>query len=126
GDRSEDPLKMDNRKNQGRNRYLGTREVIGYISINEPNAELRETTSRGDGLLKTKEYFELIEWFYHNLKRVEKYIIAVVDWGNFLSESDFINFNEAFTKQVGENVEIKDVNENLLKLIESISSGKNI
>ncbi len=128
GERGEDPLKMDNRKTQGRTRYLGTREVIGYISINEPNDELRETTSRGDGLLKTSEYFQLIEWFYQNLKRVERYIIDIVDWGNFLSVDDFINFNESFTKTKGESgeIEIKNVNENLLKLIESISSGKNI
>lgn len=126
GERGEDPLKMDNRKAQGRTRYLGTREVIGYISINEPNDELRETTSRGDGLLKTKEYFELIEWFYQNLKRVERYIIDIVDWGNFLSEDDFINFNKSFTKGDGEEIERKDVNKNLLKLIESVSTSKNI
>lgn len=126
GERGEDPLKMDNRKAQGQNRYLGNREVIGYISINEPNEDLRETTSRGDGLLKTKEYFELTEWFYQNIKRVEKYIIDIVDWGNFLSEDDYINFNEAFTKGEGEKIETKNVNENLLKLIESISSGRNI
>ncbi len=126
GERGEDPFKIDNRKVQGPSRYLGTREIIGYISINEPNNELRETTSRGDGLLKTKEYFELTEWFYQNLKRVERYIIDIVDWGNFLSEEDFINFNESFTKGEGEKVETKNVNENLLKLIESISSGKNI
>lgn len=126
GDRSEDPLKMDNRKAQGRTRYLGTREVIGYIGINEPNENLRETTSRGDGLLKTKEYFELIDWFYQNVKRIEKYIIDIVDWGNFLSEDDFINFNNSFTKGEGDKQEIKNVNENLLKLIESLSSSKNI
>ena len=126
GERGEDPLKIDNRKAQGQNRYLGTREIIGYISINEPNNELRETTSRGDGLLKTKEYFELTEWFYQNLKRVERYIIDIVDWGNFLSEDDYINFNKAFTKGEGQKIETKNVNENFLKLIESISSGRNI
>ncbi|MDX2136006.1 MAG: ATP-binding protein [Saprospiraceae bacterium] len=126
GERGEDPLKIDNRKAQGRTRYLGTREIIGYISINEPNDGLRETTSRGDGLLKTKEYFELIEWFYQNIKRVERYIIDIVDWGNFLSEDDFINFNESFPKGEGKEVKTENVNENLLKLIESISSGRNI
>ncbi|MFT4804919.1 MAG: signal transduction histidine kinase [Psychroserpens sp.] len=126
GDRSEDPLKMDNRKAQGRTRYLGTREVIGYIGINDPNENLRETTSRGDGLLKTKEYFELIEWFYLNIKRIEKYIIDIVDWGNFLSDDDFINFNNSFSKGEGEKQEFKNVNENLIKLIETLSSSKQI
>lgn len=90
GDRYEDPLKMDNRKAQGYNRYLGTREVIGYISIEEPNNDLRETSSRGDGLIKTKAYVELVEWFYTTLRRLEKYGIDIIDWGNELSNNDFI------------------------------------
>lgn len=123
GERAEDPLKMDNRKAQGRTRYLGTREVIGYISILDPNPDLKETSSRGDGLIKNDTYFELYDWFYQNLKRVEKYIIDIVDWGNFLSPDDFINFNNSFIK--GDS-EIKDVNENFRKLIESLSNSKNL
>jgi len=123
GERAEDPLKMDNRKAQGRTRYLGTREVIGYISILDPNPDLKETSSRGDGLIKNDTYFELYDWFYQNLKRVEKYIIDIVDWGNFLSEDDFINFNNSFLK--GDS-EIKDVNENFKKLIETLSNSKNL
>ena len=93
GDRYEDPLKMDNRKSQGYNRYLGTRETLGYISINEPNDELRETSSRGDGLIKSKAYFELVDWFYDNLKRLEKYIIDITNWGNELSNEDYIKLD---------------------------------
>lgn len=94
GERGEDPLKMDNRKNQGRTRFLGTREVIGYINIHGENDELRETSSRGDGLIKTPTYSELYEWFYSTLKRLEKYIVEVSDWGKDLSEDDYINLDE--------------------------------
>jgi len=94
GDRYEDLLKMDNRKAQGYNRYLGTRETMGYISISEPNEELRETSSRGDGLIKSKSYFELVDWFYDSLKRLEKYIIDIVDWGNDLSNEDYIKLDD--------------------------------
>ncbi len=94
GERGEDPLKMDNRKAQGRTRFLGTREVIGYININGSNDELRETSSRGDGLIKTETYNALYEWFYTTLKRLEKYIIEVSDWGKDLSEDDYINLDE--------------------------------
>ena len=71
GERGTDPLRMDNRKAQGRTRYIGTREALGYISINEPNDNLRETSSRGDGLIKSPEYLDLYDWFYYTLKRVE-------------------------------------------------------
>lgn len=104
GDRYEDPLKMDNRKSQGYNRYLGTRETMGYISINEPNDELRETSSRGDGLIKSKPYFELVEWFYDNLKRLEKYIIDITDWGNDLSNEDYIKLDTVNRQQAVQNL----------------------
>jgi hypothetical protein len=94
GERGEDPLKMDNRKAQGRTRFLGTREVIGYIDIHGQNDDLRETSSRGDGLIKTPTYNGLYEWFYSTLKRLEKYIVEVSDWGKDLSEDDYINLDE--------------------------------
>jgi signal transduction histidine kinase len=94
GERGEDPLKMDNRKAQGRTRFLGTREVVGYIDIHGQNDDLRETSSRGDGLIKTATYNELYEWFYSTLKRLEKYIVEVSDWGKDLSEDDYINLDE--------------------------------
>jgi signal transduction histidine kinase len=94
GERGEDPLKMDNRKAQGRTRFLGTREVIGYIDIHGNNDELRETSSRGDGLIKTQTYHELYEWFYVTLRRLERYIVEVSDWGKDLSEDDYINLDE--------------------------------
>ena len=46
GERGEDPFKMDNRKAQGYSRYLGTREVLGYISINGNNNNLYDTPKK--------------------------------------------------------------------------------
>lgn len=114
GEKGEDPFKMDQRKSQGHSRYLGTRETIGYISIREPNDELRETSSRGDGLIKSKVYFELVEWFYDNLKRIEKFIIDIVDWGNDLSNDDFIQLDD-LNKQLAIN-----------NLISNLSKSKNL
>ena len=124
GERGEDPFKMDNRKAQGYSRYIGTREILGFISINEPNDNLNETSSRGDGFIKTKDYLQLVEWFYENLRRLEKYVIDIVDWGNFLSEDDYINFNKSFKKKKeGKDVYV-DVNKNILNLIETLSNSK--
>jgi len=110
GEKGEDPFKMDNRKAQGYKRYLGTRDTIGYISINGENDDLRETSSRGDGLIKSKTYFELVEWFYDNLKRLEKFIIDIVNWGNDLSNEDFIKLDNE-DKQIA----IKKLIQNLTK-----------
>ncbi len=116
GDRNEDPLRMDNRKSQGHSRYIGTRELMGYITINEPNNELRETSSRGDGLIKSKTYFELVDWFYDNLKRLEKYIIDITDWGNDLSNEDYIKLDSVSRQQA-----VKDLISNLTKSKDLIS-----
>lgn len=114
GERGEDPFKMDNRKTQGYSRYLGTRDVLGYISISEPNESLKETSSRGDGLIKTKAYFELVDWFYSSIKRLEKYIIDITDWGNELSNDDYIKLDSQSQQEAIES------------LIESLTKSKNI
>ena len=119
---------MENvRKSQGYARNLGTREVIGYISIQGANDNLKETSSRGDGFIKTSAYFNLEKQFYETLKKLEKYTIDITDWGNFLSDDDYININESFIKNEGtKNERIFDVNENLSQLISSISNSKSV
>jgi signal transduction histidine kinase len=127
GERGEDPLKMDNRKAQGYNRFLGTREVLGYISINGINENLRETSSRGDGLIKTQTYFDIEKWFYETLKKLEKYSIEITDWGNFLTDDDYINFNHSFLKNEGkENETLFNVNDNMKDFVRNLTSSKNI
>lgn len=127
GERGDDPFKMDVRKSQGYARNLGTREVLGYISINGDNNNLRETSSRGDGFIKTSSYFNLEKHFYETLKKLERYTIDVTDWGNFLSDDDYININESFIKNEGKsNERVFNVNENLSQLISSITSSKSV
>lgn len=116
GERGEDPFKMDNRKAQGYSRYLGTRDVLGYVSISEPNELLKETSSRGDGLSKTEAYFELVDWFYSTIKKLEKYIIDITDWGNDLSNEDYIKL-DTLSKQNA----VQDLISNLTKSKDLIS-----
>jgi signal transduction histidine kinase len=85
GERGDDSLGIDNRALQGFARYIGLRSLIGEISIQGVNFELRETTSRGDGLLKNKTYNELANkedgYLIKTLRRLEKYVIDVTQWG---------------------------------------------
>lgn len=87
GEPSEDSLKIDQRKGQGHSRYLGTREIIGQIQINENNDSFIETSSRGDGLIKNQHYEELVEYFWVVLRRLEKYVVDVQQWGLSLEDS---------------------------------------
>lgn len=86
GESGEDPFKIDIRKAQGYGRFLGTRDILGQIEISD-NEELRETTTRGDGFIKTSTYNQLEEFFWDSLKRLEKYVVDVQKWG--VSVEDF-------------------------------------
>ncbi len=117
GERGDDSLGIDNRALQGYARYIGLRSLIGEVSIQGVNFELRETTSRGDGLLKTKTYTELTNkddgYLIKTLRRLEKYVIDVTQWG--VNEDDDT-----------ENLTSEIVKENLVKLIANISDDKAI
>lgn len=117
GERRDDSLGLENRALQGYARYIGLRSLMGEVSISGDNYELRETTSRGDGLVKTSTYNQLVNtedgYLVKTLRRLEKYVVDVTQWG--------VN-NEDET----ENLSSDNVKENLVKLIANISDDKAI
>ncbi len=78
-----DVFGLDRRKQQGQARFLGTRDLIGRIEINGPNPFFQETSSRDGGLIKNRA-FELLHEFFmdYALKRLEKYAVDVIKFGN--------------------------------------------
>jgi signal transduction histidine kinase len=83
GEPGQDTLKIDHRKQQGTRRFFGTRDIIGRIEINGENLIFQETSSRDGGLIRNKAYDALEEFFLENvLKRLEKFAIGVIKWGN--------------------------------------------
>ena len=83
GDPGEDSFKVDARKSQGYSRFLGTRDLIGQIEIfsEKDTDEIKETTSRGDGLIKTTTYNLIESCFVDVLKKLEKYVVEIQKWG---------------------------------------------
>jgi len=115
GEEHEDYLGIDRRKQQGFARYLGTRELLGRIEINGDDKELRETTSRDGGLVKTKTYDELGNCFKDKcLTRLEKYVVDVINWGTDIPENDISDLSEIETK------------EKIFDVISKLSKSKNI
>ena len=83
GDEGEDIFGVNRRKQQGYNRFLGTRDLIGRIEINGKNDDLKETTSRDGGLIKNTSYHALEDFFLeYALKRLEKYVVDIIRWGD--------------------------------------------
>ncbi len=120
GEPGEDLLLIDNRKQQGYNRFLGTRDLIGRIEINGENEELRETSSRDGGLVKTETYTQLVKFFYdYVLKRLENYVVNVIKWGD-----------EKINDETGELIHpelwAKDVKIQILELISGFIKSQSI
>lgn len=97
GESGEDPLKIDVRKLQGTNRYLGTRELIGQIEIYSDSDQFKETSSRGDGLIKNDTYYELENFFWTTLRRLERYVVDVQKWGLSITEENNADIKSRIT-----------------------------
>lgn len=83
GDPNEDFFGIDKRKSQGYNRFLGTREIMGRISISGDNDGFIETSSRAHGFIQTSEFESLSDLFVQKvLKVLERYVVNVIDWNN--------------------------------------------
>ncbi len=82
GDEADDSLGVSRRKQQGTSRYLGTRDLIGRIEIDGKNAEFQETSSRDGGLIRNESFGLLQDFFWEILRRLEKFVIGVIKWGN--------------------------------------------
>lgn len=82
GNVGDDSWKIDNRKQQGYNRFLGTRDLFGAVElITENFNEFKEVSSRDGGLVETVGKNLLFEILYDKaLKRLERYVVGVL-WG---------------------------------------------
>lgn len=120
GEPGEDLLLIDNRKQQGYNRFLGTRDLIGRIEITGEQQELKETTSRDGGLVKTHTYYDLVEFFYNYvLRRLENYVVNIIDWGD-------PKFHKETKELIHPEIWPKDVKLEILELISGFINSKDI
>ena len=90
GEPSQDFFGIDQRKAQGWKRFLGTREIMGRISIKGENEGFIETSSRAHGFIQTGAVEMLGNFFIEKvLKVLEKYVVNLINWGEPLrSEPD--------------------------------------
>ena len=82
GEPGADVFNIDKRKQQGYNRFLGTRELMGRIIVLGDNSDFIETSSRDGGFIRTMAFDELDE-FYHKYAHfpLEKYVVNLIKWG---------------------------------------------
>lgn len=82
GEPEQDPLGLDDRRTKKLGDYVGTNDIIGQIEISGDNNGFKETTSRGDGLIKNDDYLQLHSFFLGKvIERLESFRKNVVRFG---------------------------------------------
>jgi signal transduction histidine kinase len=78
GEDGDDWFGFDRRKQQGYNRFLGTREIIGRVDVYGSDEDFQEASSRNQGLIETPAVEQLHKAVMdYGLKRLEKYVVPV-------------------------------------------------
>ncbi|NIJ45609.1 signal transduction histidine kinase [Wenyingzhuangia heitensis] len=139
GEKGDDSWGIDFRAQQGYNRFLGTRNLFGRVSISTDNLEqFKEVSNREGGLIETPGYHELINAFDLAHRRLERYVVGVL-WGEGFRKQKYFGDDsdkaaqyrlELSTDKDSDNLEI--VKSNLgskldfIQIIKSLSSNKDI
>ena len=94
GELSFDPFGLAERKNQGYNRYLGPREIVGWIDITDRENHFVESTSRDRGFIENI-YSQSLKSVYMEYihKPLEKYV-QLINYGN-IDIDDFVTDENA-------------------------------
>jgi signal transduction histidine kinase len=80
GDQGDDWLGMEARKGQGFSRYLGTRETVGRIEINDRDDVFKIISSRS-GVVRNEEFEQLTAsrspygFFFKTFRRLERFVV---------------------------------------------------
>lgn len=126
GDFGNDWLRLDQRKAQGYARYLGTREVIGRIEVNDPEHSIKIVSSR-EGIVADETTADIVSlqaghydgFFYKTLRRLERFVVDGLDWDKVkdsqkaerevLTKGNQANTNEFILSSKEKNINIINV-----------------
>jgi hypothetical protein len=139
GEFGDDSWGIDQRKQQGYNRFLGTRDLFGRVSVSTNDTEqFKEVSSRDGGLIETPGFHELMNAFELAHRRLERYVVGVL-WGEGFKKRKYFGDDLEKIAQYrldlspdknSENLEV--VKSNLgskldfIQIIKSLSSNKDI
>lgn len=95
GAESDDWLGLDQRKAQGQKRHLGTRELVGFIRVNENSGSFKAVSSR-EGLVNNAAFKQLTSskadvssaleskkiygYFHKVFRKLEEFVVKGLDW----------------------------------------------
>ncbi|WP_440947864.1 ATP-binding protein [Methanosarcina sp. T3] len=101
GDEGNDWLGLEIRKGQGYARFLGTRDLIGWVEITDESNDFQIISSR-EGLVKNQKYLQLTDgsnsYFYDVFRKIEKYVVEGLDWDRISKKSPGEEIDDDFSE----------------------------
>ena len=99
GNMGDDSWGLDFRAQQGYNRFLGTRNLFGQVSIFTDNTEeFKEVSNREGGLVETIGLKLLKDIFEKAHRRLERYVVGVL-WGEGFKRNKYFKLEDEVDKQ---------------------------
>lgn len=96
GEFGDDSWGIDRRTQQGYNRTLGSRQVLGRVDVETIDVDaFKEVSSRDGGLIKTPAYEQLMDFFNLTHRRLERYVVGVLWGGGFIQREYFHKIEDA-------------------------------
>lgn len=140
GEIDNDSFGLEMRKGQGQRRYLGGREIIGRIEIEDRSEQYQVISSR-EGIVQNEAFRQLIHkstkstksqtknngFFYKTLKRLEKYVVEGLKWDSvprsmteatikeMVEEKDWKESKEIYL--INRDEKLKNISKNIFKIM---------
>lgn len=93
GETGDDSWGIDFRAQQGRARYLSSRDLMGRVDVFVENiGELKEVSSRDSGLVDSPMSRQVNELYWKCHKRLERYVVGVL-WGESFLKNEYYRDN---------------------------------
>ena len=122
GEYDDDSWGINQRAQQGYNRFLSTRDLFGRVDVETAQVDdFKESSSRDGGLIKTEASMELMEYFTSIHRRLERYVAGVL-WGEGFLRNEYFQSNDLALearKKLQENDKYSEDASNALKNIGS-------
>ncbi|MCR5361597.1 MAG: ATP-binding protein [Bacteroidales bacterium] len=100
GNYNDDSWGINQRAQQGYNRFLSTRDLFGRVDVETDDVNaIKEVSSRDGGLIQTEASNQLMEYFTLIHRRLERYVAGVL-WGEaFIRREYFKNEKKALEER---------------------------
>lgn len=122
GEYDDDSWGINQRAQQGYNRFLSTRDLFGRVDVETAQVDdFKESSSRDGGLIKTEASMELMEYFTSIHRRLERYVAGVL-WGEGFLRNEYFQSNDLALEARNKLKESDKYSEDITNALKNIGS----